>query len=99
ILRRISTRNTAEVQVQSIVVSDSALVHDSVSGAQDRLFLTEPRQRPTETNSRRNVVPVIFVKLFVGVRRVLANRLYAHQLTRHPSRSPDVGKTISGQTE
>src|SRR5262249_9641211 len=77
----------------------SALIADAVPAAQSRFVVAEPRHSPTEADGRRNVVPVVFVELFVRVRRIGPNQLQRRQVALLRSEVPEIRKTATGPTE
>src|SRR6185369_2473692 len=71
----------------------------AISGAKNRLIFAEIRKRPTETDCRRKVVPVVFVPLLVRIWRVLARKLELRQRTSRCVGIPQRGVVAAGNPE
>src|SRR5262249_36610144 len=82
-----------------IQTASAALIADAVAAAQRGLVVTEPRHSPAETDSRRNIVPVVFVELFVRMRRIGSDQLQRRQVALLRSQIPKIRTAATGPAE
>src|SRR5262249_32841017 len=80
--REIDSRYSSDRGVHLNEIAEGALIGDAVSGAKHRFAFTKPRYIPCKADGWCEVVQVVSFQVGqdIGVRRVLAHKLYLNQI-------------------